>query len=465
MKKEPKTPYTPDTMEEKDKEYIWHPFTQMRDWVSETPIIMERGSGSYLIDIEGKRYLDGVSSIWVNIHGHRKKAIDRAITEQLKKIAHSTLLGLSNIPSILLAEKLIKLAHRSGLNSLSKVFYSDNGSTAVEVGLKMAFHYWQLKGGKYKKKTKFLTLMNAYHGDTIGSVSLGGIDPFHKIYKPLLFNSYKAPSPYCYRCPLDKRYPDCKLACAEKAGEILKKHHNEIAAMIVEPLVQAAAGMIIAPPAYLKRVRSLCSEYNALFIADEVATGFGRTGRMFACEHEGIEPDIMAIAKGITGGYLPFAATLITQDIYDTFLGEYKEFKTFFHGHSYTGNPLGCAAAIANIDIFEREKVLESIQPKIGLLEGLLSSLKDHLHVGDIRQKGMIAGIELVENKGKRTPYPLERKIGIRVCMEARKMGLMLRPIGNMIILMPPLSISKADLKRMVSIVTRAVDYITIKNA
>ena len=449
------------TLEEKDKEYLWHPFTQMKEWVADTPLIIERGEGSYLIDTEGRRYLDGVSSIWVNIHGHRKRAIDRAITEQLKKIAHSTLLGLSNIPSILLAERLIKLAHASGLHTLSKVFYSDNGSTAVEVGLKMAFHYWQLKGGRYKKKTRFLTLMNAYHGDTIGSVSLGGIDLFYKIYKPLLFESLKAPSPYCYRCPLDRRFPACKLTCAEEVGRILGRSRHEIAAVVIEPLVQAAAGMIVSPPGYLGRISSLCKQYNVLLVVDEVATGFGRTGRMFASEHEGVNPDIMAIAKGITGGYLPLATTLVTQDIYDAFLGEYKEFKTFFHGHSYTGNPLGCAAALANIEIFEKERVIDNIKLKIDLLERLLTPLKGHPHAGDIRQKGLIAGIELVADKGLKLPYPLEQKVGIRVCMEARKMGLLLRPIGNVIILMPPLSISKSDLKRMVTIVARCIEKVT----
>lgn len=451
----------PQTLEEKDKEYIWHPFTQMRDWLSEIPVVIETGKGSYLTDTKNRQYIDGTSSIWVNIHGHRKKAIDKAITEQLKKIAHSTILGLSNIPSILLAERLINLAQSSGLTSISKVFYSDNGSTAVEVGLKMAFHYWQLKEGKYKKKKKFLTLENSYHGDTIGSMSLGGIDLFHKIYKPLLFESFKAPSPYCYRCPLDGVYPSCNLSCAKKVEEILIKHHKEIAAIIIEPLVQAAAGIIITPPGYLKKIRSLCTKYNVLLIADEVATGFGRTGRMFACEHEGISPDIMAIAKGITGGYLPLAATLVTKDIFNAFLGEYKEFKTFFHGHSYTGNPLGCAAAIANIEIFEKEGVIENIKPKIALLEQLISPLKDQPHVGDVRQKGLIAAIELVKDKVKKTAYPLEEKMGIRVCLEARKHGLLLRPIGNVIILMPPLSISRVDLKKMTSIVTMAIENLT----
>ncbi len=448
-------------LEEKDKEYIWHPFTQMKEWLADNPIIIEKGSGSYIFDTKGRKYIDGVSSIWVNIHGHRKKEIDRAIERQLRKIAHSTLLGLSNIPSIYLAEKLIKLAHDSDMRSLSKVFYSDNGSTAVEVGLKMAFHYWQLKGGRYKKKTKFLTLDNAYHGDTIGSVSLGGIDLFHKLYKPLLFDTFRVPSPDCYRCPAGSEYPACDLACAAEAEKLLKSHHKEIAAIIIEPIVQAAAGIIVSPPGYLSRLSAMCRKYNILLIADEVATGFGRTGRMFACEHEGINPDIMAIAKGITGGYLPLAATLVTQDIYNAFLGEYREFKTFFHGHSYTGNPLGCAAAIANIDIFEQDKVLNKAEVAGKLLEKLLAPLKNHPHIGDIRQKGLMAGIELVQSKKTKKTYPLEDKTGFRVSIEAKKKGLMLRPIGNIIILMPPLSISSSVLKKMVQIITTAINKVT----
>ncbi|MCC6544048.1 MAG: adenosylmethionine--8-amino-7-oxononanoate transaminase [Nitrospirae bacterium] len=453
--------HKPVSLEEKDKRYIWHPFTQMKEWLAETPLVIDKGAGSYIFDTKGRKYIDGSSSIWVNIHGHRKKEIDTAIQGQLKKIAHSTLLGLSNTASILLAEKLIGLAHNSGLHSMSKVFYSDNGSTAVEVGLKMAFSYWQLKGGRYKKKTKFLALENAYHGDTIGSVSLGGIDLFHKLYKPLLFETIRIPSPDCYRCKAGSAYPDCDLTCARETERIFRRHHKEIAAIIIEPIVQAAAGIIISPPGYLSLISSICKQYDILFIADEVATGFGRTGKMFACEHEGIHPDMMAIAKGITGGYLPLAATLVTDDIYNAFLGEYREFKTFFHGHSYTGNPLGCAAAIANIDIFEHDKVLEKVRMKGRLLEKLLAPLKDHPHIGDIRQKGLMAGIELVQDKSAKTPYPLEDKTGYRVCTRARDMGLILRPIGNVIVLMPPLSISSAALKKMASIIVHAIDSVT----
>ena len=444
-------------LEAQDKRYIWHPFTQMKDWLDDAPLIIEKGKGSYLIDIYGKKYLDGVSSLWVTVHGHRKKEIDTAVKKQIDKIAHSTLLGLSNVPAILLAEKLIKIAPKG----LSKVFYSDSGSTAVEIALKMAFQYWQQKGTEYKNKTKFISLYNAYHGDTIGSVSVGGIDLFHQIYKPLLFDTYKIESPYCYRCSLNKTYPDCHLECADYAESVIKKLADNTAALIIEPIVQGAAGMLVAPHGYLKKIRDICTKYNILMITDEVATGFGRTGKMFAREHEGVSPDIMAVAKGITGGYLPLAATLATDEIYNAFYGEYKDLKTFFHGHTYTGNPLACAAAIANIDLFKKERTLHKLQPKIKYLTKRLKELKDLNHVGDIRQKGFMVGIELVKDKGTKEPYLLEEKIGIKVIKEARKHGLIIRPLGNVIVLLPPLNIKMEELKRLLEIVYICIREVT----
>jgi adenosylmethionine-8-amino-7-oxononanoate aminotransferase len=440
-----------------DKKYIWHPFTQMKDWLDDAPLIIEKGKGSYLIDIYGKKYLDGVSSLWVTVHGHRKKEIDTAVKKQIDKIAHSTLLGLSNVPAIILSEKLIKIAPKG----LSKVFYSDSGSTAVEIALKMAFQYWQQKGTEYKNKTKFISLYNAYHGDTIGSVSVGGIDLFHQIYKPLLFDTYKIESPYCYRCSLNKTYPDCHLECADYAESVIKKLADNTAALIIEPIVQGAAGMLVAPDGYLKKIRELCTKYNILMIADEVATGFGRTGKMFACEHEGVSPDIMAIAKGITGGYLPLAATIVTDEIFNAFYGEYKDLKTFFHGHTYTGNPLACAAAIANIDLFKNEKTLQRLQPKIKYLSKRLKELESLNHVGNIRQKGFMVGIELVKDKRTKEPYLLEEKIGIKIIKEARKHGLIIRPLGNVIVLMPPLSITIEELKRLLDIVHICIREVT----
>ncbi|UCD84196.1 MAG: adenosylmethionine--8-amino-7-oxononanoate transaminase [Deltaproteobacteria bacterium] len=444
-------------LEEEDKTYIWHPFTQMKDWIEEQPLIIEKGKGCYLIDIYGNRYLDGVSSIWVNIHGHRRPEIDRAISDQLKKISHSTLLGLSSTPAIRLGRKLVEIAPKG----LKKVFYSDNGSTAVEIGLKIALQYWQQKGEKFKGKTKFISFTNAYHGDTLGSVSVGGIDLFHQIFEPLLFPTFKAEYPYCYRCSQGKGYPLCDLACLEQAREMIKAHHEEIAALIIEPLVQGAAGMIVSPPDFLRRLREICTENNILMIADEVATGFGRTGKMFACEHEGVSPDIMAVAKGITGGYLPLAATLTTDEIYQGFLGEYREKKTFFHGHSYTGNSLSCAAALASLEIFVKEKVLEKLADKIVFLTERLKKFNQLSRVGEVRQKGFMVGIELVRDKVTRQEYEFEEKIGIRVTGEARKRGLIIRPLGNVIVLMPPLSISLRELGEVVDITYESIKSIT----
>lgn len=441
-------------LEQDDKRYIWHPFTQMMDYERETPLIIDRGEGSFLIDIYGNRYLDGVSSLWVNLHGHRREEMDNAIKEQLEKIAHTTLLGLSNTPAIKLAKKLVEISPQG----LKKVFFSDNGSTAVEVGLKMAFQYWQHIG---QNKTKFISFRNAYHGDTIGSVSVGGIDTFHKIFSPLLFQTYRSLSPYCYRCPLDKSYPSCGLSCLEELEELMEIHGDEVAALIIEPVVQAAAGMIVFPPGFLKGVRELCSKYHILIIADEVATGFGRTGRMFACEHEEVSPDIMALAKGITGGYLPLAVTLTTEEIYRAFLGKFEELKTFFHGHTYTGNPLACAAALASLEIFEKEKTLDKVQHKALYLESFLSPIKDLPHVGDVRHKGLMVGIELVMDKEEKRPFPIKEKIGIKVMHEARRRGLVIRPLGDVIVLMPPLSISKSELKKMVDITSEAIEVVT----
>lgn len=414
-------------LDKKDEKYVWHPFTNQKGWEKGEPLIIERGEGSYLFDIRGRKYLDGVSSLWVTVHGHRKRELDRAIEKQLKKIAHTTLLGLGNVPSIELAEKLIKLAPRG----LTRVFYSDSGSESVEIALKIAFHYWQLtpssvspllRGRKRGGKTKFVTLTNAYHGDTIGSVSVGGIDLFHKTYKPLLFKSLKV--------------PPGNIRALEN---ILKTRHPEIAAMIVEPLIQAAAGMLLYPPEYLKAVRRLCSKYEVLLIVDEVATGFGRTGKMFACGQVCITPDLMCVAKGITGGYLPLAATLTTEKIYRAFLDH-----TFYHGHTYTGNPLACAAALANLEIFKREKTLEKLQPKIKLLSKLLRPFIKLKQVKEVRQLGFMVGIEL--------NIPAQP-----VIQKARKLGAILRPLGNVIVLMPPLSISEADLRKLVDITATSV--------
>ncbi len=441
--------------EKLDKKYLWHPFTQMKEWTEETPLIITEGRGSFLKDIFGKWYIDGVSSIWVMVHGYRKQEIDSAIKDQIDKISHSTLLGLTHPPAIRLAERLIKIAPKG----LSRVFYSDNGSTAVEIGLKIALQYWQHRGVKGKKT--FLSLNNAYHGDTIGAVSVGGIDIFNKIFSPLLFKSYKAPSPYCHRCELDKRYPSCRLLCLKEMEKIMQKHHKEIAGLIIEPIVQGAGGMIVSPQGYLRSVRKLCNKYNTLMIADEVATGFGRTGMMFACEHEDVSPDILCLAKGITGGYLPLAATLTTERIYKVFLGEYKDLKTFFHGHTYTGNQLACAAALASLEVFKKEQTIKKMQKKIEILENKLAKIAGFPHVGNVRQKGFMVGIELVKDKKTKEPYSLKEKIGWKVCYKAREKGLIIRPLGNVVVLMPPLSISQQELKRLIQITAEAIREVT----
>ena len=433
-----------------DRQYVWHPFTQMQEWEQEDPLIIEKGNGVYLYDIHGNKYLDGSSSIWVNLHGHRHRTLDTAIQEQLGNIAHSTLLGAASPPSIVLAKELVKIAPKG----LTRVFYSDDGSTAVEVALKMAIQYWQQQNPPQKKKKMFVRLDAAYHGDTMGSMSVGGVSLFHERFRPLLFSTIALDAPYCYRCPLHLRFPSCQTACLDPLEDVLKKRHEQIAGVIIEPMVQAVAGIITQPPGYLARVRALCTKYNVLLIADEVATGFGRTGTMFACDHERVTPDLLCVAKGLTGGYLPLAATLTTENMYEAFRGEPQ--KTFFHGHSYTGNALGCAAALANLEIFKKEKTLVQVRKKTRILQTLLKPLAELPIVGDVRQCGMMAGIELVKNKETREPFPLSERMGYKVTAECRRRGLLIRPIGNIVVLVPPLATSERELRQIVNIITKS---------
>ena len=449
---------TKEQVESWDKKYLWHPFTQMKDFVNEEPLIIEDGRGVILRDINGKEYIDGISSMWCNIHGHRRKEIDNAIKDQLDKVAHTTLLGMSNIPSAKLAKRLVEITPE-GLN---KVFYSDNGSNAIEVAIKMAFQYWQYKG--HRDKTKFVTLQYGYHGDTLGAVGVGGIDIFHSVFKPLLLKTFVSPSPYCYRCPYDKDKAACSFECLGGLEEILSKNSGSVAAMVMEPLVQGAGGMIVHPEGFLSGVKDLCEKYNILLIADEVMVGFGRTGKMFACSHENVTPDILTISKGLNGGYMPLAATLATDEIYNAFLGKYSEQKTFFHGHTYTGNPLACAAALASIDIFGNEKVIEGLEPKIRALQERLEQFWELKSVGDVRQCGLIAGIELVKNRETKEPYSWEEKIGIRVSYEARQRGLITRPLSNVMVVMPPLSIKISELNNMMEILYESIECITGKS-
>lgn len=447
--------YSKKQLADWDKRYIWHPFTQMQDYADMQPLIIERGEGCCLIDTEGKRYIDGVSSLWVLVHGHDRKELVGAIKKQSETLCHSTLLGLGNVPSTVLAKMLVNITPRG----LGKVFYSDNGSTSVEIALKMAYQYWQQKGEK--KRKRFLSFTNGYHGDTIGSVSVGGVDLFHKVYRPLLFKTYKAPSPYCYRCPLKLKRETCGMACVERFEDIVRQHKDEICAVVIEPLVQGAAGMITQPEGFLSAIRRIAKKNDLLFITDEVATGFGRTGTMFACEQESAEPDFLCLAKGVTGGYLPLAATLTTEEVFAGFLGRFDEFKTFFHGHTYTGNPLACAVAIENIRLFEKERTLKKLKGKIAVLEKALRRFYDLPHVGEVRQQGFMVGIELVKDRKTKRPYPPKEKIGQKVIWEARKRGVIIRPLGDVIVLMPPLAISEKMLKELVDVVYLSIERAT----
>jgi adenosylmethionine---8-amino-7-oxononanoate aminotransferase len=403
-----------NSLADNDHRYLWHPFTQMKDWMAEEPIIIASAEGALLRDTEGREYLDANSSIWTNLHGHRHPKITAGIKAQLDRIAHSSFLGLSNVPAIELAERLCTLT------KLDRVFYSDDGSTAVEVAIKMALQYWQHRGQRHR--TKFVAFANAYHGDTLGAVSVGGIDLFHATFKPLLFDVIRASD--------TSALPD----------------GDGVAAVVIEPLIQGAAGMRLWPRGMLRELRQWCDKTGALLIADEVMTGFGRTGTMFACEQEGVRPDLMALAKGLTGGYLPLAATMTTAEIFNAFLGEYAEFKTFFHGHSYTGNQLGCAAALANLRVFEEERVLE----KLSVISSQLSAGLQRCRGVDVRCLGMIGAVEI-------GPYPLEAKMGIKVCAEMRKRGVLTRPIGNVIVLMPPYCVTPEQLEKMTTVLRDSI--------
>ncbi|MCM3735904.1 adenosylmethionine--8-amino-7-oxononanoate transaminase [Bacillus cytotoxicus] len=447
--------FTYEELAQKNKDYVWHPFTQMKDYLEDDPVIIERGEGRKLYDVNGKGYWDSVSSIWLNVHGHHVQELDDAIREQLNKIAHSTLLGIANVPSILLAEKIIEIVP----NGLKKVFYSDSGATSVEIAIKMAFQYWQHKGKPNKKQ--FITMKEAYHGDTIGAVSVGAIDQFHQAYSTLLFDTLKVPYPYTYRSPYGEDQQVIVKKHLEEMEDLLQGNHEEVAAVIVEPLVQGASGIITMPDGYLKGLRELCTAYNVLLITDEVATGFGRTGKMFACEHEGVTPDILTAGKGLTGGYLPVAITVATDEIYQAFLGDYEEQKTFFHGHSYTGNPLGCAVALANLKLFETTNLIEAVSHKTEYIAKRLEVLREFKHVGDIRQRGFMIGIELVQNKETKEAYSWQERVGVKVCKKARDLGMILRPLGNVVVFMPPLASTIEELDDMIAILQQAIQEIT----
>jgi adenosylmethionine-8-amino-7-oxononanoate aminotransferase len=418
-----------DSVAELDQRHIWHPFTQQRHWCEEIPLVIERAEGTDLIDSHGRRYIDGVASLWCNVHGHRHPHIDDAVRNQLDRVAHSTMLGLTHPPASELAARLVGLAPAG----LTRVFYSDAGATAVEIALKMTFQYWRQRGPEGAGRTSFVSLTGAYHGDTLGAVSVGGIDAFHATYRPLLFDVHAV-------APGD----------ADGLARVLRAHEGEIAAVIVEPLVQGAAGIRLQPPGFLRRARELTADHDVFLICDEVATGFGRTGTMFACEQEQVSPDLLCLGKGLSGGYLPLAATLATERVYEGFLGGAADGLTFFHGHTFTGNPLACAAALACLEVFERERTLHQLQPKIRLLEQRLAEIAAIPEVAEVRARGFMVGIDL----GERDPA---LRLGHRVALEARRRGAIIRPLGDVVVLMPPLAISDADLTRLVAITADSI--------
>jgi len=427
-----------------DKSFVWHPFTPMSPWLASDPLVIAAADGMYLIDSDGNHYLDGVSSLWCNVHGHQVPEIDAAIRDQLAKVAHTTMLGLASEPAILLAERLMRIVPQN----LKKVFYSDAGATATEIAFKLAAQYWFNVGRP--EKTEFVGFVDAYHGDTFGAMSVGRTAAFHKPYFPLLFKTHFAPSPYVYRSATPHDPTAVGRHCLAELEKILQVHGSKIAAVCIEPIVQGAGGMIVQPEGFLRGVRHLCNKYDVLMIADEVAVGFGRTGKMFACEHENVEPDLMCVAKGISGGYLPLAATFATQQIFDAFLGEPWEGRTFYHGHTYTGNPLACAAALASLDLFERRNLITQVQQKANALTAMLESIRPLPKVVEIRQKGLMVGIELVEDKQTRRPFDPRRRVGATLCMHLRRHGVILRPLGDVIVMMPPLTMGADDLSKIV---------------
>ena len=438
-----------------DKRHVWHPFTQMQEWERDEQIIVVKGEGCWLIDTDGNRYLDGVASMWTNVHGHCRRELNDALKEQVDRLEHSTLLGLASEQSIILAARLAEITP----TGLDRFFYSDNGSTAMEVAVKMAYQY-QVHSGR-PERSRFITFRNAYHGDTLGAVSVGGIDIYHTTFKPLMFETLQAPAPYCYRCELGCSRLSCSMECVDALEVLMKGNAGLVAGLVIEPLVQGAGGMIVQPAGFLTRVRELCDRYDILMIADEVATGFGRTGAMFACHHEGVVPDIMAISKGIAAGYLPLAATVTGDKVYSAFLGSYSELKTFFHGHTFTGNPLACAVALKSLQLFQQDNLLAELQSKIVRLKHGLNEFTALPHVGDVRQCGFAAGVELVENRETGTPYPWEDRVGIRVCLEARKRGVFSRPLGNTIVVFPPLVISDSELDLLLNVLKESIRVVT----
>lgn len=433
----------------------------MRAWQDEDAPIIERGDGFDLIDTDGRRYLDGISSLWCNVHGHRVPEIDEAIRDQLDRIAHTTLLGLASVPSIELAEKLVAITP-PGLN---RVFYSDDGATAVEAALKLAWQYQRQKPGGSDRRDLFASVGGAYHGDTLGSVSIGNIELFHRTYGGLLFPTVRVPSPVTFRTPPGYDGVQYLAHCFDELERVIVENRDRLVAFILEPLVQGAAGILVHPAGYLRRVRELTAEHGIPLIADEVAVGFGRTGAMFACEQEQVAPDILCLAKGITGGYLPLAATLTTDEIFDAFLAEPHAGRTFFHGHTYTGNPMACAAALASLERFRTSSVLDNVQSNAERLRARLTALADHPHVGEVRQKGIMVGIELVRDRAGNDPFEPALRMGHQVTLAARRRGVMIRPLGDVVVLMPAPAMPDQRIDELCDATFDAIDEVVQLNS
>ena len=439
--------------QERDLRHIWHPCSQMKDYEDFPPVIVERGKGAYLYDLNGKSYLDAVSSWWVNLFGHANERINRALAMQAQKLEHVIFADFSHEPAIGLAEEIIRIAP-AGLN---KVFFADNGSSAVEAALKMSFHYHQQTGRP--DKTRFAALTDAYHGETLGALSVGDIDLYSKIYRPLMMDSLRVAGPDCYRCPCGKNRESCDAPCFEPMERLAAAHADEISAVIVEPMVQCAAGMKIYPPVYLKKLRDLCSAHHIHLIADEIAVGFGRTGKMFACEHAGISPDLMCLSKGLTAGYLPLSLVVTTDKMYRAFYADYKELRAFLHSHSYTGNALACAVARESLCIFRDDNVLAVNEKKAQIIAAKARRLfADHPYVGEYRQLGMIGALELVADRQAKTPFDWRERVGYGIYRIALEKGVLLRPLGNVIYFMPPYIVQQQDIEKMISVALEAVN-------